>query len=300
MFELIAAVHTPLDDGGALRLEVLPRLAAHLRAGGVDGVLVAGTTGEGPSLTGAERRRLSKAWVEAAGGLRVIVHVGHQSPREARDLARHAADVGAGAVCAAPPSWFAIGSIEALVETCAEIASGAPELPFLYYHVPSLSGVRLPMARLLEMARDRVPSFAGLKYTHLDPVDFQACVREHGSAMQLLWGFDELLVAGLALGAGGAAGSTYGFAAPLYRRLIRAHDAGDREAVRTLQSRSALLVETLAGYGYAAAAKTAMKLVGVDCGPVRLPLARLDGAGEKALRADLERIGFFDWVGDPP
>ncbi len=192
-----------------------------------------------------------------------------------------------------------IRSAEQLAETCATIASGAPELPFLYYHIPALSHVHVPMARLLDLARDRIPSFAGVKYTHLDPLDFQACVRAHGNDVQLLWGDDQSLLAGLGLGAHGAVGSSYNFAAPLYRRLIAAHARGDAPGARALQSQSALLIETLARCGYAAAAKTVMKFLGVDCGPVRPPLPRLDPEAETALRADLERIGFFDWIREP-
>ena len=299
MFELIAAPHTPLDESGELNLEAVARQADHLRAVGVDGVFVAGSTGEGPSLTGSERRRLTERWVEVAGRLEVIVHVGHQSLPEARALAQHAAESGARAIGAAPPSWFPIRSAEALAETCATIASGAPDLPFLYYHIPALSGVHAPMARLLDLAREQIPSFAGVKYTHLDPLDFQACVREHGDAMRLLWGCDELLLTGLGLGAHGAVGSSYNFAAPLYRRLIAAHERGDLDRARALQSQAALLIETLARHGYPAAAKATMKLLGVDCGPVRPPLPRLDPTAETTLREDVERIGFFDWIREP-
>lgn len=296
MFELIAAPHTPLDESGELNLEAVDRQASHLRAAGVDGVFVAGSTGEGPSLTGTERRRLTERWVEVADSLQVIVHVGHQSLPEARALARHAAESGARAIGAAPPNWFPIRSAEALAETCAAIAAGAPDLPFLYYHIPALSGVHVPMARLLDLTREQIPSFAGVKYTHLDPLDFQACIREHGDEMRFLWGCDELLLTGLGLGAHGAVGSSYNFAAPLYRRLIAAHDRGDSEGARALQSQAALLIETLSRYGYPAAAKTLMKLLGVDCGPTRPPLPRLDPAAGTALREDVERIGFFDWI----
>lgn len=298
-FELIAAAHTPLDPGGDLNLEAVPAQAEHFRASGVDGVLVAGSTGEGSSLTGDERRQLAERWGGASDGLRLIIHVGHQSTREARELAAHAAASGAQAVCAAPPSWFPLRSVEGLVDVCEEIAAGAPELPFLYYHIPALSHVDVPMARLLDQARDRIPNFSGVKYTHLDPVDFQACVRDHGEDAQLLWGCDELLVTGLALGADGAVGSSYSFAAPLYRRLIAAHARGDVEGAQALQSQAALLVETLARRGYAAAAKAVMGFLEVECGPVRPPLPRLDMPAKTALRADLEGIGFFDWIRGP-
>lgn len=299
MFELIAAPHTPLHEDGELNLEPVARQAAHLRSTGVDGVFIGGSTGEGASLTSAERRMLAERWIEVGESSKIIVHVGHQSPHEARELARHAAEIGAHAIGAAPPTWFPIHTAEQLLETCATIASGAPDLPFLYYHIPVLSGVHVPMARLLELAQDRIPNFAGVKYTHLDPVDFQACVREYGHEMQFLWGCDEMLVAGLDLGAHGAVGSTYNFAAPLYRRLIAAHTAGDLEGTRKLQSNAALLIETLDRRGYMAAAKTVMKFLGIDCGPVRVPLQRLDAEQESELHTDLERIGFFDWIQEP-
>ncbi len=296
VFELIAAPHTPFDRDGELELGTVADQAAHLRASGVTGVFVAGSTGEGSSLTSAERRSLAERWVEVRGDLRVIVQVGHGSPRESLELARHAAEAGVDAIGAAPPSWFPIQSAEELAATCAKIAAAAPGLPFLYYHIPALSGVNVPMRDLLAIARDRIPNFAGVKYTHLDPLDFQACMREHGDEMQFLWGCDELLLSGLDLGAHGAVGSTYNFVAPLYRRLIEAHGAGELEIARELQSRSALLVQTLVPFGFMAAAKTVMKFLGVDCGPVRLPLPVLASGEEPRLREALEEIRFFDWL----
>lgn len=299
MFELIAAPLTPLTESGELNLDPVARYADHLRATGCTGALVAGSTGEGPSLTSTERRRLAERWIEVGDGLRIIVQVGHQSPREARELARHAAGSGASAVCAAPPSWFALSTTEALAATCGVIAAGAPDLPFFYYHIPGLSGVHVPMAPFLDLARDRIPNLAGVKYTHLDGVDFQACIRDHGAEMQLFWGVDELLLTGLHLGAHGAIGSTYSFGAPLYRRLMEAHGRGDMESAKKLQSQAALLIETLFRRGYMAAAKTVMGFLGVDCGPVRPPLVGLEDEAAPALRAELEGLGFFDWVREP-
>lgn len=300
MFELIAAPHTPFDANGELNLDMVARQADHMRAVGVHGVLVAGSTGEGPSLTSAERRLLAERWVEAGGGLRVLIQVGHPSLRESRDLARHASRIGAAAVCAAPPSWFPILTAEQLAATCETIAAAAPDLPFLYYHIPELSGVQVQISKLLDLVVGRIPNFAGVKYTHVDPVDFEACVRGHGADVQLLWGTDDLLVTGLDLGARGAIGSTYNFSAPLAHDLIAAHGAGDVAKAQEVQSRVALLIETLARRGYAAAAKTVMKFLGIDCGPVRLPLLRLDAAGEAELRSALEQIGFFDWISQRP
>tara|TARA_R110002096_G_scaffold5453_3_gene25481 strand:- start:432 stop:1331 length:900 start_codon:yes stop_codon:yes gene_type:complete len=289
-FELIAAPHTPFSANSDLALDVVALQAAQLRADGVHGVLIAGSTGEGASLSGDERRTLAARWTEARDGLQVWIHVGHNSPREAASLAKHAADIGAHGICAAPPSWFPLGSVDRLVDTCAEIAAGAPDLPFLYYHIPVLSHVQVPMVQFAATARERIPNFAGIKYTHLDALDFQACVREHGDKIKLYWGCDELLVTGLALGAHGAVGSTYNFATPLYHRLIAAHANGAIEEARALQSKAAELVEVLAGHNYMAAAKATMKYLGVDVGTVRCPMPPLDNNGEAKLFADLERF----------
>jgi N-acetylneuraminate lyase len=293
-FELIAATHSPFAPNGDLALDVVAKQATHLRANGLDGVLIAGSTGEGSSLTSDERRSLAERWTEVGEGLQVWVHVGHNSPREAQSLAAHAASVGAHGICAAPPSWFPLSSVDRLVDTCAEIAAGAPKLPFLYYHIPVLSHVQVPMARFAEVARRTISNFRGIKYTHLDALDFQVCVREHGDAIKLYWGCDELLVTGLALGAHGAVGSTYNFAAPLYRRLIAAHAKGDTDATRELQGKAAELVELLAGHGYMAAAKTTMRYLGVDVGTVRCPMPLLQKGGEEKVIADLERFGLKD------
>ncbi len=291
-FELLAAPHTPFRSDGSLALDVVARQSEHLRRSGVDGVFVAGSTGEGASLTGEERRRLVERWVEVGSGLKIWVHVGHNSVAEARGLAEHAAGLPVAGISAAPPSWFGIDTVDRLVETCAAVASAAPQLPFLYYHIPVLSHVSLPMVEFARAARQRVPTFGGIKYTHLDAVDFQACVREHGTAIRLYWGCDELLVTGLALGAHGAVGSTYNFAAPHYRRLIAAFRDGNMAIAQQLQSQAAALVERLAQHGYMAAAKAAMLRLGIDVGTTRLPLRALDSAGEASVSRMLDEFGF--------
>src|SRR5690349_8218620 len=87
---LVAAPHTPFDAEGSLYLDVIEEQAALLADSGVSGAFVCGTTGEGLSLTAEERKAVARQWVNVARGrLKVIVHVGHASQREAIDLARH-------------------------------------------------------------------------------------------------------------------------------------------------------------------------------------------------------------------
>jgi N-acetylneuraminate lyase len=289
-FDWIAAPHTPFAQNGDLALRAVRRQAEHLRRLGVNGVLVAGSTGEGCSLTCDERRALASRWAEAGGALELWVHVGHNSLRDAAALAEHAAEIGANGICAAPPSWFAIRDVERLVAACAEVADAATDLPFVYDHIPVLSHVHVPMAPFARLARERIPSFTGIKFTHPDVLDFQAVRREHGDALRLYWGCDEQVVTGIALGAHGAMGSTYNFAMPVYHRLLEAFAAGDLETARQQQSYAALLVERLTSHGYLAAAKATMKYLGVDVGGVREPVPPLADGAEEALFAELDEL----------
>ena len=90
-----------------------------------------------------------------------------------------------------------------------------------------------------------------------------------------LFGNDELLLAGLALGTRGAVGSTYNYAAPVYRRVIEAFRAGDLDTARTEQHRAVQLVQVLCEFGVLRTGKAIMAMLGVDCGPPRTPLRPL-------------------------
>ncbi len=288
---LVAATHTPFHADGALHLAVVERQAEHLLRDGVRAAFVGGTTGECHSLTVEERLALAGRWAEVIRGteLRLVVHVGSNCLADARKLASQAQSLGVTAIAALAPSYFKPGSVDALIACCAEIASAAPDLPFYFYDIPSMTGVRLPMPEFLAKAPDRIPTLAGLKFTNPDLMDFQTCLRAGEGRFDILWGVDEYLLAALALGAEGAVGSTYNFAAPIYHRLTEAFRRGDLATARTEQFTSVQLVKLLSGYGYMAAARAVMEILGVDVGPPRLPHAKLDG--ETATAAGAGRVG---------
>jgi N-acetylneuraminate lyase len=295
---LVAAVHTPFRPDGSLRLDVVEAQAAHLQAQGIGLAFVAGTTGEGPSLSLEERTALARRWLEVARGtgLGIVVHVGSNCLADARALATQAGETGALAVSAFAPSYFKPRDVEELVACCADVASAAPRTPFYFYDIPALTGVLLSMPDFLEQAAGRIPTLAGLKFTSPDLMAYQRCLRAGDGAFDVPWGSDETLLAALALGARGAVGSTYNFAAPLYHRMLRAFAAGDLEAARAEQLRSVEVVRLLSAYGYMGAAKAVMAMLGVDVGPARLPNPSLSAAQADELRGRLESLGFFDWI----
>lgn len=292
---IIAAPFTPFEADGSLNLRPISRYAAALAADGVAGAFICGTTGEGPSLTDAERRAVTAEWcARRPKPLKVIVHVGHNSGLESVALARHAQEQGADAIATIAPSFFRPASVDDLVAWCEPIAAAAPETPFYYYHMPAMAGSDFPMTKLLPLAVERIPNFAGIKFTHENLMDYGQTLAVAAGRYPILAGRDEMLLSFLVLGATGAVGSTYNYAAPIYHRLIAAYQAGDMPAAQEWQRVARQFIATMVGAGGMGANKAMLTLAtGIDCGPVRGPLRNLNPAQIAALRQELDSVGFF-------
>jgi N-acetylneuraminate lyase len=296
---LIAAPFTPMDAEGQVDLGRIEGLAELLVRNGVVGAFVCGTTGESLSLTEQERREVTERWIACAPpGFRVIVHVGHDALPVSRALAAHAEATGAYAIGTMPPTFFRLTTVGQAVEHLTRVAEAAPGLPCYYYHIPSLTGCGASVAALLEEAHWVVPNLAGAKFTHEDLADFADARAACDGQYDLLYGRDEMLLSALALGARGAVGSTYNFAAPLYQRLIAAFDAGEWDVARALQQQSIALVNLLSAQEvpFLSAAKALMRLVGVDCGETRWPLRAFARTRLAQFERDVLALGFEDYA----
>ncbi len=292
---LIAASFTPFQKDGSVNTSVIPDYAAFLKERGVQAVFIAGTTGEGASLSQEERECMAGAWLRCRT-LPVVVHVGHTSLTDACRLARHAADNGAAAIAAIAPYFYRPGSCGELVNWCEAVASTVPELPFYYYHMPSTTGVDLPMSSFLPLAVQRIENFRGLKFSHDNISDYGSCVQCYHGDIDLVWGKDEKLFEALSVGAQAAIGTTYNYASALYFRLIDAYRKGETAIARSLQDQSIAMIDACCSLGvsHLAAAKTLMSDFDLDCGPVRLPLVNPTAHQLVALRVRLNQIGYFD------
>ena len=294
---LIAATFTPMNANGSLLLDRVPAIVEHLRTQRISAMFIGGSTGEGPSLSTAERQEVSEAYVATATNeIRSIVHVGHASLTDAMTLATHAAAIGADAIAAAPPTYYPIPDASALAASLGRIASVAPQLPFFYYHIPSLTNVNIDIVKLLDEVKDSVPNFAGVKFSAVEFDVLQRCVVEFGDRFTMLFGSDEMLLQGLSAGAVGAIGSTYNFMGRIYSEIIEHYERGELDAARRLQAVAARIVHAILKHPLHPALKATMAIAGVDCGPPRLPLIGLDEKGLATLKADLHTTGFFEWT----
>ncbi|MFT5239935.1 MAG: N-acetylneuraminate lyase [Candidatus Promineifilaceae bacterium] len=295
---LIAATFTPLHANGDINVEPIPAITRHLAESGLTGIYINGSTGEGPSLTTKERHELAEAYVTAAAdaGITSIVQVGSNSLNEARQLAEHAQAIGANAISSTPPNYFKPSSPENLADCIATIAGGAPELPYYYYHIPTVTGVEIDMEQFLAAAGDRVPTLAGIKFCSAVMHEMRRCITFEGGRYEMLSAWDEMLLSGLVNGAKGAVGSTYNFAAPIYLKMIAAVERADLEEARLWQDRALEMIYRILDTCGRAGLKGMMTLLDIDCGPHRLPIENASPDQLIELKKQMTEIGFFDWI----
>ena len=294
---LIDAPFTPFDNNMEVNLDIIPQYAKMLKRNGLKGVFVNGSSGEGYMLDTAERKRLAEAWMAARpDDFMVIVHVGSCCVKDSKELARHAAEIGADGIGAMAPPFPKINRIEELVQYIESIASAAPSLPFYYYHIPAFNGAFLPMVKLLEAVDGRVPNFAGIKYTFESIYEYNQCRLYKDGKYDMLHGQDETILASLAMGgAQGGIGGTTNYNGRELVGIIDAWNRGDIEAARKHQEFSQEVINVICKYrGNIVGGKRIMKLIGMDLGKNRVPFQNLTDDEERNMRADLEAIGFFE------
>jgi dihydrodipicolinate synthase/N-acetylneuraminate lyase len=272
----LAAALTPLKDTGeALDEAAVAPYVDFLAAGGVDGLLALGTTGEGFLLPVEQRLRAAQLFVEAsAGRVQVAVHCGAQSTWDTVELAAHAADVGADAVAVMAPPYFPLDEAELLGHFSAAARAAAPT-PFYVYEFAARSGYAVPVA-VLEQLREAAPNFRGLKVSDTPWEHFVPYLLE---GLDIFVGPESLISQGLAAGAAGAVSALASAFPELVVSAVRNPESADLGPVRTALERFPLQ----------AAAKLVVARRGVPIGPdVRRPLRTLTDEERTELDAWLE------------
>ena len=300
---LIAAPFTPMNTDGSLKLSIIPQYYKMLKENGVKGAFICGSTGEGVSMTTREKMLVTDAWAAASRNdeeFKVMLLLGGTSMEDCKALALHAQQAGIYGISFTAPFYFKPAGIEQLTSMCEEIASVTPDLPFYYYHIPVLTGVGFAMYDLLQAVDERIPNFAGIKYTHEDFMDFQSCMNFKAGKYDMLWGRDENMLSALVLGAKGAVGSTFNYAPSLYLEMIEAFLQNDLDSARQLQMKSINMIRLLGKYGGIATGKAYMKLVGMDCGGFRLPVKNMGDQDFNAFREEARQQGFLEFCSRLP
>jgi len=249
--------------------------AIYLRDQGVHYVLVNGTTGESLKLSIEEREQLLEKWVEIGKeyDIKVFAHVGDNCLDSSRRMATHANHIGAYGIVAMPPTFFRPANVPLLVRTMAYIAEAAPNLPFYYYHIPSMTGVTFKLFDFLKEAdsSNSIPNLVGAKFSDADMMDFTLSLRFKNEKYDLLFGKDEQLTAALVAGAKGAVGSTYNFMGKIMNELITAYHKGDIKRTQEILKIEQEMVDLYGKYPGCDFGKAILQMKGIPIGPPRLP-----------------------------
>lgn len=294
---LIAATFTPFGKDGQVNSSLIPQYYQLLKKNKIAGVFICGTTGEGSALTQVEKIEVINSWSEyQENDFKVIAMVSGTNQQEGIALASLAHEREIYGIALTAPYYFKPATVDQLVDYIKPIAAAAPNQAVYFYHIPLLTGVNLSMLELLEKAGKQIPNFAGIKYTHNDLMEFNRCLRFNDGEFDVLWGWDETFLAGLSMGAKGAVGSTYNFAAVIYQEIIQAFQAGDLKSALLHQQKSIDFISLYGKYGGAATGKAIMKLCGLDCGDFRTPVKTLSEKDLGELKSELEGQGFFKEV----
>ena len=303
---LIDAPFTPFNENTEINCGIIARYASMLGRNGLKGVFINGSSGEGYMLTEEERMTLAEAWVDAVNGdpllkengFKVIVHVGSTCVKSSRRLAAHAQKIGAWGIGAMATPFPKIGRVAELVDYCEEIAGGAPELPFYYYHIPAFNGAYLSMYDFLKAVDEsgRIPNLAGIKYTFESLYEYNRCRRYANGKYDMLHGQDETILPCLAMGgAQGGIGGTTNYNGRVLTGIIDAWQKGDLEKARELQNFAQDVIDVICHFrGNLVGGKRIMKLIGFDLGKNRTPFQNITDQEEVQLKKELEEIGFFD------
>lgn len=263
---VLAAAVTPLrDSGDALDEDAFEPLVAFLAAGGVDGILALGTTGEGVLFSVDERKRAAELFIQARpAGFAVAVHCGAQSTRDTAALAANAAEAGADAAAVIGPPYFPLDEASLLAHFAAAAGACAP-LPFYVYEFKDRSGYAVPPSAL-DALREAAPNLAGLK---VSDTPFAAVEPYLVQGLDVFIGSEPLLLQGLGRGAvGTVSGLATAFPETVAGLMATRSDEAQRVIVR--------LRERLAHLPFQAALKAILGARGVPVGPdVRAPLRGL-------------------------
>jgi len=271
---ILAAVPTPFTaDAGSIDEAALQELADRLIGAGVHGFVTTGTTGEFPTLTPQEYRRVIEAYVQAAAGrVPVVAGVGALSTRDAVDLAQHSERVGADAVMLLPPFYGGVDltTLTAFLTAVAESIS----IPIVYYNIPSATGTRLTAREIADLAD--IPGIEYLKDTSGDMVAVTELLTAHADRITAFNGWDTLTFAGIAAG---AKGSVWGAAGVVPELAVQLWDTlavkGDLHAAREQWKHLWAISDFLESVDYVAGIKAGLELVGHPAGPARAPIQPL-------------------------
>jgi 4-hydroxy-tetrahydrodipicolinate synthase len=289
---VITAMVTPFDPDGAIDLDAAAVVARHLVATGTDGIVVAGSTGEGSVLTDGERLDLVRAVVESVD-VPVIAATGTNDTAHSVMLTKEAKACGADAVLAVTPYYNRPSP--AGVSAHFRAIAAATDLPVVLYDIPVRSARRIGSALTLELARD-VPTIVGVKDATGDVAGAAVVCAECPEGFEVYCGDDSLTLPFASIGGAGVISVAAHWAGRLFGSMIRAHRAGEVERATALNFRliESYRFQSTDEYPNPVPAKAACRALGLPVGECRLPNTPGSEALDALARSVVDGVAQFD------
>ena len=293
---VIVPMVTPLTASGGIDERAVERLIEHVLAGGVAGIFVLGTTGEGPSVPRPARTKLVQHTVSCVRGrAAVYAGIGDTCLSDSLVAADEYFKAGVAAVVAQAPCYYALEPAEILAYFRG-LLDGVP-CPLIIYNIPATTRVSIPLEVLAELTGH--PRLVGIKDSENDPQRLRKLMKRFGDTANFVIsiGVGVFMAEGLTLGAEGIIPSAGNLAAgtcqQLYESIRRRDFVGATQHAERMKTIAALYQRDRTLGQSLAALKMALNYLGL-CGPdVLPPLVALQEAGQQAIRAEMRKIGLL-------
>ncbi|HEV8574833.1 MAG TPA: 4-hydroxy-tetrahydrodipicolinate synthase [Dehalococcoidia bacterium] len=284
---LLTAMVTPFDANGAVDYAQAKRLALALLDSGSDGVVLAGTTGESPTLSNDEKMRLFVEVKEAVGSRGVVVAgTGTYNTAESVELSREAQRLGADAVLLTCP-YYSRPTQEGLYRHFETIARSV-SLPCIMYNIPGRTGVN--MSAETQVRLSQIENIVGVKEASGDLSQIAQIIENARPGFRVWSGDDQMTLPILGVGGYGVISVVSHLAGGQMREIVRAHLSGNvDEAARTHRRLLPLMTVLMAAAGNPPGVKHALNALGFEVGTPRLPLVGPDEAGGERIMAEVRR-----------
>jgi 4-hydroxy-tetrahydrodipicolinate synthase len=285
---VLTAMATPFLDDGSLDLDGAATLARWLVEQGNDGLVVAGTTGEAPTLSDDEKVALWTA-VRGAVDVPIVAGTGTYDTRHSALLSERAAATGVDGLLVVTP-YYSRPS-QAGIEAHFRAVAGVTELPVVLYDIPGRTGRKIHTDLLIRLGNE-VPTIVGLKDAAGDPGETARVVAGTPDSFDVWSGDDPMTLPLLSVGAVGVIGTSTHWVAPIMSELVAAHGRGDHLRAQQLNANlfESYSYESREIAQFALAVKVVLRVLGLPGGPCRLPVGPEPEGLEAEARALLERL----------
>jgi len=271
---ILTAMVTPFDSNGELDEAATTRLVRHLLDNGSDGLVLAGSTGEGATMTDEEKARLWEIGVAESGDAPIIAGTGTYDTRHSVELTERAHEIGVDAMLVVTPYY--VRPNRRGIRAHYQAVAAATDRPIVLYNIPSRTATDMPNDLLAELAADieNVAAVKQARYEDLAPLD----------GLDLLAGNDDVLAKVMDMGGTGGICVASNLIGTEMRRIV--DDADNRneieDGLRDLYKAMSVTTNPIP-------VKTAMNMIGLDAGPLRLPLVEASEEERAVIREALER-----------